>query len=258
MNKTLAEYLKQKRKEKKISQNKLSTLSGVSQPQIWRLERGDNTKPVLNTCLNLASALQLTAKEREEFLDLAGHTKTSYHITTSEDEKIKNIKVVNDKEIILEIATRAAEEAIKKLKKEEDINIFKIPGVHGVKPPEHYVPFFNAANCGSPAALVHDSGEMVAAPNKTIDFAFQANGASMEKYRIFDGDVIFAKKTTEVHPGQVVVVFVPENGDGYLLVKKCKENNGNKYYVDGNGNLFSPDEKTQIVGIVTLVQGKPG
>lgn len=249
----LGSFLKESRQNIKMSQNELSALSGISEQQIILIETGKTQKPRKDTLEKLSKALQV---DYGKLLQLAGYPP---RVVNAGPVDLKPTNYLKDKLSVSLESIAADIEDIKKKLSSKEVDVFALPGVQQVKPSKKYVPFYNTANCGSPAMLALDSGEMINAPEREeIDFAFKAIGTSMEGYRIFDGDIIFAKKIPECLAGQVVVIFVQENGEGHLLVKKCKEYSGIKTYVDSKGNEFKPDEKAQVVGVVTLVQGKPG
>lgn len=70
MSKAIIDYITAYRKERNMSQNELSTISGVNQPNIARIEAG-KTDPQLSTLLKLTNALglKISLQKGEDLLE---------------------------------------------------------------------------------------------------------------------------------------------------------------------------------------------
>ena len=63
---TLADYVRQKRGEKRLTQGELAEAAGISTEHVNRIENGRTTKPQAATLVSLAAALGVTAAELDQ------------------------------------------------------------------------------------------------------------------------------------------------------------------------------------------------
>ena len=80
---TIGEYIKAKRLEKKWKRPKLSRESGVSVPEIWRIENNERTKTNFEIMLKLAGALEISLVD---MLKATGHVPLGVDESMLQDE----------------------------------------------------------------------------------------------------------------------------------------------------------------------------
>lgn len=78
--------------------------------------------------------------------------------------------------------------------------------------PETYtVPLLGEIACGKPILAVEDTNETVDVPSWVhADFALKCKGDSMINARIFDGDIVYIRKQSQVDNGQIAAVRIGE------------------------------------------------
>ena len=78
--------------------------------------------------------------------------------------------------------------------------------------PETYtVPLLGEIACGKPILAVEDATETVDVPSWVhADFALKCKGDSMINARIFDGDIVYIRKQSQVDNGQIAAVRIGE------------------------------------------------
>lgn len=78
--------------------------------------------------------------------------------------------------------------------------------------PETYtVPLLGEIACGKPILAVEDTDETVDVPSWVhADFALKCKGDSMINARIFDGDIVYIRKQSQVDNGQIAAVRIGE------------------------------------------------
>lgn len=78
--------------------------------------------------------------------------------------------------------------------------------------PETYtVPLLGEIACGKPILAVGDATETVDVPSWVhADFALKCKGDSMINARIFDGDIVYIRKQSQVDNGQIAAVRIGE------------------------------------------------
>ena len=144
---------------------------------------------------------------------------------------------------------------VKEIKKKLDEKEFLFPGAVRVeKSSPQEIPLISKEIC--PASASEKKLQIPA--EWDVDFAFISLEQSMEQYRIFDGDTLYVKRQSECNINDTCVILVHSEKESRLTVKKCKEFNGGKVYLDGRGNLFRAGENTEVVGIVKRIVGEPG
>ncbi len=84
---TLAEFVKQKREDLNLSQNKLALKAGISQSSVHRIESGAHKKPDMNTLIAISNALKLSPEDKCVLSYLA-----EYEVPYTEIENI-NIRI---------------------------------------------------------------------------------------------------------------------------------------------------------------------
>ena len=68
---TLGDYIKEKRKDAKLSRNALGLKAGISHTEIFRIENNERKQPSLKVLCSLADALMVP---QEELLKIAGYS----------------------------------------------------------------------------------------------------------------------------------------------------------------------------------------
>ena len=129
------------------------------------------------------------------------------------------------------------------------------------------IPVLGRVAAGIPIEAVQDIEDYEEIPAAWGDpreyFALKIQGHSMEP-RIWDGDVVIAKKMADVDSGSVAVVFV--DGED-ATVKQIKKSDEGITLIGWNPSVYTPKFYTwaeveklpvQILGIVKEVRGKIG
>lgn len=129
------------------------------------------------------------------------------------------------------------------------------------------IPVLGRVAAGIPIEAVQDIEDYEDIPASWGDpreyFALRIQGHSMEP-RIWDGDVVIARKMPDVDSGSVAVVFV--DGDD-ATVKQIKKSDEGITLIGWNPSVYTPKFYTwaeveklpvQILGIVKEVRGKIG
>jgi transcriptional regulator with XRE-family HTH domain len=142
MSASFGKHLKEIREAKSISINQLAQSSGVSAPQISRIETGSRGTPKAETIRKLSEALQVPF---EDMMREAGHflaedgadvyakmselkalfEKSGYHIKEYSREYIQRVEVSRDngevlEDVLLEDFSRHGDWILKRLKQEKD------------------------------------------------------------------------------------------------------------------------------------------
>ena len=78
-------------------------------------------------------------------------------------------------------------------------------------PDTYTVPLLGEIACGKPILAVEDATETVDVPSWVhADFALKCKGDSMINARIFDGDIVYIRKQSQVDNGQIAAVRIGE------------------------------------------------
>lgn len=72
------------------------------------------------------------------------------------------------------------------------------------------IPILGSVACGEPILMAEISYADVADAAVDADFALYAKGDSMTGARIYDGDLVFVKRTQEVRNGEIAVVAIDD------------------------------------------------
>ncbi len=111
-----------------------------------------------------------------------------------------------------------------------------------------------SGKCGPLSDPLKGSSDLTDIPPAwDADFAFFAEGHSMEIYKIFDGSIVYVKKQNLVRPEDIAVIHVNMGEENYFLLKKCKGDEDNRIFLDGKGNIFKFDANSNIAGKVVKV-----
>ncbi len=105
-----AKTINELRLKKEWSQRKLALISGVSNTEIGRIEKGEREKPSLTVISKLASAFGMSI---DELLSMAGVTNSSYDVNIKKKPK-KLLELIEQEEYTLngQIATPEDKEKI--------------------------------------------------------------------------------------------------------------------------------------------------
>lgn len=117
--------------------------------------------------------------------------------------------------------------------KSEDVDLEKIPGI--ITPVQmKRIPILGVIACGDPifAQENYEGYFMIDKNLPEADFILRAKGDSMVEANIFNGDLVFLKKTNDVDNGRIAAVLIDDeatlkrvNKDGKTVVlQPCNKN----------------------------------
>lgn len=100
-----------------------------------------------------------------------------------------------------------------------DIDLSTINGIIPIKKTRK-IPILGTIACGSPIwAEENFDGFFVADENVTGDFVLRCQGDSMIDADIYDGDLVFLKKTPDVDSGKIAAVLIGDNATLKRVIK---------------------------------------
>lgn len=113
-----------------------------------------------------------------------------------------------------------------------EIDLSKIPGIIPLQKAKR-IPILGIIACGSPIwAEENFEGYFIADETIKADFILKAKGDSMIDAEIYDGDLVFLKKTPDVESGKIAAVLINNEatlkkvvkGDDFILLQPCNDN----------------------------------
>lgn len=218
------EKLRRLRRNKLLTQRALSEMIGISETSIKSWESGYKS-PSMAGIIALSKALDVSA---DYLLGISADAESIDNLLLSPSEK----NLLSDYRLLDSYGQKAVETicALEKTRVEDTRNKQKITEVYSVSSgsAERYIPKYNTSiAAGYSAPLDECDYELIPFDSSMpaeADFAVTVHGDSMYPY-IYDGELIYVKKTCELAIGDVGVFCV--NGAMY-----CKQ-----YYIDGFRNL---------------------
>lgn len=101
----------------------------------------------------------------------------------------------------------------------KDIDLSTINGIIPIKKTRK-IPILGTIACGNPIwAEENFDGFFVADENVTGDFVLRCQGDSMIDADIYDGDLVFLKKTPDVDSGKIAAVLIGDNATLKRVIK---------------------------------------
>lgn len=225
---TFVEFLKTKRVELGLSQNKFSKLINITQSYFNSIERGDVKNPPSEEILEkIADGLKLNSGDRNYLFYLAALERTP-KLIINKIEDLKNKLNFQEK---------------KKLKNSEKETL-------------NLIPLFERISAGSGSFSNEEIEDYISLPgisNRNRDiFAVNVVGDSMEP-TIKNNSIIICKKEINIKNGEIGAFFIDEQA----YVKRLKITNKYIALVSDNPNYtpiyIGPGENFHIVGKVIKV-----
>ncbi|MEQ8187269.1 MAG: helix-turn-helix domain-containing protein [Candidatus Eremiobacterota bacterium] len=248
---TLGEFVKLQREKIGLSQEGLGRFVDISQKQISNIESDYIKQPHRSTLRKIAKALDCSY---DQLLTLAG-----YQVNWQEAEILIDDKPIDEKmeEIVDHVLEKASLKIIDAIGKKLDSlekKFISSDGNSSIKISEKLIPLLPSGKCGPLSDPLKGSSDLTDIPPAwDADFAFFAEGHSMEIYKIFDGSIVYVKKQNLVRPEDIAVIHVNMGEENYFLLKKCKGDEDNRIFLDGKGNIFKFDANSNIAGKVVKV-----
>jgi len=245
----LGDYIKYYRDKAGLSQENLGRYVDISQKQISNIESNNIKQPHRNTLRKISKALDCSY---EKLLSLAGYQTNWQEAEILIDDKPLDEKIEEIVEKSLEkFSLKIIEEMEKRMgdleKKFLNLSLAITGG--GKK-----IPLLPPGNCGPAAVLIPPASKLIEIPIAwDADFAFIAEGQSMETYKIFDFSTVYVKRQEMCQVEDIAVIHIEREGQYSLVLKKCKGDEENKIFLDSRGNLFKPCEKSIVTGKVIKV-----
>lgn len=195
--------IKRIKKEKKLTNDSLSELSGISLGTLNKLLSGATEDPKLSTLMSLARALGISLDE------MLGES-TAFRFTLNDDlTKKYNALDRSGRETVDYIINKE----YNRVKKEREAKPYTLES-----PAIRHIKLFNtAASAGTGVYLSDSDSTEIAVYSNPItdsaDFAIRVSGDSMmPKYH--DGDIILAEQTNRVDEGELGVFSL--NGEAFF------------------------------------------
>lgn len=217
--------LKNLRLEQNKTQQVLASRVGVSVVAVRSWEHG-NKKPSLDALIALGEALNTSI---DDLLGLkSGFKPVGIVLSPTEKNLLDTYQALDQHgQKIVDTICAIEKERIDALHKDSRPKVVSIK--EAVKARERYVPHYTTPSAaGINVPLDGTDFEMMLVDDgvpEDADYAVDIQGNSMAPY-IYDGDMVFVKKDTDLAIGDVGIFCV----DGAMY---CKQ-----YYPDGNGNLI--------------------
>lgn len=201
------ENIKKLKKEKGMTNESLSALSGISAGTLNKLLSGATLDPKLSTLTDLSKALGCTLDEM-----LTGRKLSNGEILSpSEEELLKKYRLLDDSG--RETASYIINKEYQRTVRESEAVPFSLD-----TPKIRTLRLYNIAVSAGTGSYLSDSGysKISVYSSKTTDsadFAVKISGDSMNpKYS--DGDVLLVEKAEEIDRGELGVFSI--NGDSYF------------------------------------------
>lgn len=182
----LQQYMKQLRKAKGFSQRQLAQMSGVSNTEIWRIEKGEREKPSPQILKNLALPLGVAV---EDLLGVAGYLSNYDNGKSSLKDDLHDLAEQQNTEI-----------------KQTDYQTW-------ISSPNIVLsPVVEKITAGPPLSM-KDQGQLyplnfaISGDTKLeIFFYFKVRGINMEP-TMADGDIVLVRKQSYVENGKIAVLL---------------------------------------------------
>jgi len=226
---TFHKFIREKRLDLNLSQNRFAKLIGITQSYFNNIERGELKNPPSEDVLEkIAMGLQLSEDETEFLTFLAAFEKTPQLIKDELEKKDKEINFLRGNSSTLENISISVDDQI---------------------------PVFERISAGLGVLGEQEVTEYLSIPgirNHGNIFAVNVWGDSMEP-TIKDGSIIIAKKEVEVRNGDIGAFFINDEA----FVKRLKVTDSYIALISDNPNyppiFIGPGEDLKIVGKVVKV-----
>ncbi|MCK5780561.1 MAG: helix-turn-helix domain-containing protein [Psychrilyobacter sp.] len=226
---TFHKFIKEKRLNLNLSQNKFAKLIGITQSYFNNIERGELKNPPSDDVLEkIAMGLKLNEEENNFLIFLAAFEKTPQLIKDELEKKDKEINFLRGNSSMSENFSISVDDQI---------------------------PVFERISAGLGVLGEQEVSEYLSIPgvrNHGNIFAVNVWGDSMEP-TIKDGSIIIAKKEVEVRNGDVGAFFINDEA----FVKRLKVTDSYIALISDNPNyppiFIGPGEDLKIVGKVVKV-----
>lgn len=227
---TYIDRIKERKSEKKITNERLSELTGISVSTLSKLLAGFSDSPKLSNIVAICDALDCSV---DYILSGVPENTNNYTLEPDEMRLIEDwreldrhgremVRMVLDKEserVSMEAYTTAAAPRARIISTERAIGrlgtVRKTPGFE-----RRQIPLYALPVSAGPGEYLDDSqAEQITIPDndKTAeaDFALRISGNSMEpRYR--DGDVLLVQSCDSVEPGEAAIFVL--DGNGYFKI----------------------------------------